>query len=87
MKIPNSAQISLSTVARVLPVLQGVTVCLLILLAFTFNLSDQPSYFTPWHHEQNILDGCRHVYLDMGTNMWDLKQTNAAFMFNSEVSR
>ena len=73
MKIPSSAQISLSTVARVLFVLPGVTVCLLILLAFTFYMSDQPSYFTPWHQEQNILDGCRHVYLDMGTNMWDLK--------------
>ena len=71
MKIPSSAQISLSTVARVLFVLPGVTVCLLILLAFAFNMS---SYFAPWHQEQNIRDGCRHVYLDMGTNMWDLKQ-------------
>ena len=75
-------QMSLPVAARVLPLLGAV--CLLIVLALTFSPSSfqppsssigltSPPYFAPWL-EQNILDGCHHVYLDMGTNMWDLKQ-------------
>jgi len=54
--------------ARVLPLLGAV--CLLIVLALAVHQSDQQSrgYFTPWAKE-NILDGCHHVYLDMGTNI------------------
>ena len=91
---PNSAEMSLPVAARVLPLLGAV--CLLIVLALTFSPSTfkqptsigltSPPYFAPWL-KKNILDGCHHVYLDMGTNMWDLNQTNTAFMFNSEASR
>ena len=76
---------SLPIAARVLPLLGAV--CLLIVLALAFSPSTfssstfqppasmgftSPPYFAPWR-EQNILDGCHHVYLDMGTNMWGLK--------------
>ena len=67
---------SLPIAARVLPLLGAV--CLLIVLALAFSSSTfqpptsmgftSPPYFAPWR-EQNILDGCHHVYLDMGTNM------------------
>ena len=67
---------SLPVAARVLPLLGAV--CLLIVLALTFSPSTfqpppsigltSPPYSSAWS-KQNILDGCHHVYLDMGTNM------------------
>ena len=53
---------------RALPLLGAVG--LLIVLALAFHQSDQESkdYFNFWT-EKNILDGCHHIYLDMGTNM------------------
>ena len=79
----SETQISLSTAGRFVALL--VAVCLLIVLALTSHLSDKPSYFAPWY-VPNILDGCHHIYLDMGTNMWDLNQSNTAFIFNSNRS-
>jgi len=68
---------SLPVAVRVLPLLGAV--CLLIVLALTFSPSTlqptsigltSPPYFAPWLVEKkNILDGCHHVYLDMGTNI------------------
>ena len=74
---------SLQTAARVLPLLGAV--CLFVVLAFTFSpintfksddstsLTNPPYYIDDPPLQQNILDGCHHVYLDMGTNMWGLK--------------
>ena len=73
---------SLQTAARVLPLLGAV--CLFVVLAFTFSpintfksdstsLTNPPFYIDDTPLRQNILDGCHHVYLDMGTNMWGLK--------------
>ena len=74
---------SLQTAARVLPLLGAV--CLFLVLAFTFSpintfksedstsSTNPPYYFDDPPPPQNILDGCHHVYLDMGTNMWGLK--------------
>ena len=74
---------SLQTAARVLPLLGAV--CLFLVLAFTFSpintfksddstsLTNPPYFFDDPTLPQNILDGCHHVYLDMGTNMWGLK--------------
>ena len=63
-----SSNFPLHVAAKVLPLLGAV--CLLIVRALAVHQSDQQSkgYFTPWAKE-NILDGCHHVYLDMGTNM------------------
>ena len=66
-----STWMSLPISARVLG-----AVCLL-LIVFTLNLSPstfysatfiEKTYFEP-ELMPNILDGCHHVYLDMGTNM------------------
>ena len=70
---------SLPIVARVLPLLGGVLLLVVLALAFspsTFQSATmaRPPYSAPWSLEQNgiesnILDGCHHVYLDMGSNM------------------
>ena len=75
---------SLAAASKVLPLLGAV--CLLSVAAFFLHSStSQPTApglqiltnppFAPWY-EQNILDGCHHVYLDMGTNMWGLVRSN-----------
>ena len=68
---------SLPIVARVLPLLGGVLLLVVLALAFspsTFQSATmaRPPYSAPWEQnsiESNILDGCHHVYLDMGSNM------------------
>ena len=68
---------SLPIVARVLPLLGGVLLLVVLALAFspsTFQSATmaRPPYSAPLEQnniESNILDGCHHVYLDMGSNM------------------
>ena len=59
----------------------GGAVCLLIVLALNLSTFQSATSFieqrtNPPDLKTNILDGCHHVYLDMGTNMYVRSQTN-----------
>ena len=57
------------------------------------NTMTEPHFPGPWSkakllprehnsNQPNILDGCHHVYLDMGSNMWDTKQRTTPISSN-----
>ena len=57
------------------------------------NTMTRPPFSAPWSkakllpreqnsNQPNILDGCHHVYLDMGSNMWDTKQRTTSISSN-----
>ena len=75
----------LKIAARVLPLLGGVLLLVVLALAFSTSTSQSDTFSNtpfsaPWSkakllpreqnsNQPNILDGCHHVYLDMGSNM------------------